>query len=49
MDWNISAEILEYSDSKGEEKWTSVGEMSYFRSYHAVSIIDFDKFKGYCQ
>ena len=42
------AEILEYSVSEGEEKWTRVGEMSKKRARHAVSIIDFDNFKDYC-
>ena len=44
---NAYAEILEYSDSEG--KWISDGEMSKKRKFHAVSIIDFDKFKDYCQ
>ena len=48
-DENTHAEILEYSDSEGEEKLTSVGEMSKKRARHAVSIIDFDNFKDYCQ
>ena len=48
-DWNKYAEILEYSDLKGEEKWTNIGEMSKTRFAHAVSIIDFDKFKDHCQ
>ena len=46
---NYYADILEYSDSDGEERWSNVGEMSKVRYYHAVSIIDFDKFKDYCQ
>ena len=46
---NYYADILEYSDSEVEEKWTKIGEMSKKRAYHAVSIIDFEKFKGYCQ
>ena len=44
--WNDHlAEILEYS----EGEWISVGEMSKKRSYHAVSIIDFDNFRDHCQ
>ena len=42
------ADILEYSDSEGEERWSQVGEMSKGRAWHAVSIIDFDKFKDHC-
>ena len=47
--WNNYADILKYSDSEGEEKWTKVEEMSKKRSKHAVSIIDFDKFKNHFQ
>ena len=47
-DWKSYADILEYSDSEGEEKWSKIGEMAKKRFYHAVSIIDFDKFKDYC-
>lgn len=46
-DRNEYADILEYSDEEG--KWTRVGEMSEKRNFHAVSIIDFNKFKDYCQ
>ena len=45
--WTSYAEILEYSE--GEEKWINDGKMSEKRHSHAVSIIDFDKFKDYCQ
>ena len=43
------ADILEYSDSEGEEKWTRVGKMTQARWYHAVSVIDFVNFKEHCQ
>ena len=46
---NDYADILEYSDSKGKEKWTQIGKMSKILSFHSVSIIDFYKFKDYCQ
>ena len=42
------ADIYEYSDTEGEEKWTKVGEMSKARSYHAISVVDFVNFKD-CQ
>jgi len=44
-------EVLEYSnsDSEGDGEWINIGEMSEKRSYHAASIIDFDKFKDHCQ
>ena len=42
------ADILEYSDSEGEEKWTRVGEMSKNRNWHAVSVVDFVNFKDHC-
>ena len=41
------ADILEYSES--EEGWTTIGQISTERSSHAVSIVDFDNFKDYCQ
>ena len=43
------ADILEFSDSLGEEKWTRVGEMSKTRSQHGVSVVDFGNFKDHCQ
>ena len=43
------ADIYEYSDTEGEEKWTKVGEMSKARSYHAISVVDFVNFKDHCQ
>ena len=45
----IYADILEYLHSEVEEKWSKIEEMSKKRAFHAVSIIDFDKFIGYCQ
>ena len=47
MHFNDYADIMEYSEEGG--KWTRVGEMSKKRGYHAVSIVDFDEFKSYCQ
>ena len=43
------ADIYEYSDTEGEEKWTKVGEMSKARSYHVISVVDFLNFKDHCQ
>ena len=43
------ADILEYSDSEGEEKWTRVGIMSAKRIAHGVSVVDFVNFKDHCQ
>ena len=44
------ADILEYSDSEGEEnKWTKVGEMSQANSYAGVSVVSFDEYKDHCQ
>ena len=43
------ADILEYSDSKGEEKWTKVGEMSKASGFQGVSVVDFVNFKNHCQ
>ena len=47
--WTYYADILEYSDSEAEEKWTRVGEMSKARYFHAVSVVDFVDFKYHCQ
>ena len=44
---NDYAEILEYSELEGEERWIIVGKMKK-RAIHGVSIIDFDNFKDYC-
>ena len=46
-DYEDHADILEYSES--EEGWTTIGQMSTARSQHAVSIVDYDNFKDYCQ
>ena len=46
---DYAADILEYSDSEGEEKWTRVGEMSKNRNWHAVSVVDFVNFNDHCQ
>ena len=43
------SDILQFSDSEGEEKWTKIGEMSPSRAEQAVSIVDMNKFKKYCQ
>ena len=43
------ADILDFSDSEGEEKWTRVGEMSKARGDHGVSVVDFVDFKDHCQ
>ena len=43
------ADIMEYSDSEVEEKWTKVGEMSQSRAASGVSIVNFDEYKTYCQ
>ena len=41
------SDILEYSEV--EEKWTRVGEMSQPRVFGAVSVVNFDEYKKYCQ
>ena len=43
------ADILQFSDSEEEDKWTKVGEMSKPRNNHAVSIVDMNDFKNHCQ
>ena len=44
------ADILEYSDSEGEEKkWTKIGEMSQARADTSVSVVSFDEYKNHCQ
>ena len=43
------ADILEFSDSEGEENWIRVGEMSKARSVHGVSVVDFVNFNDHCQ
>ena len=43
------ADILQFSDSEGEEEWTQVGEMSEPRGGHAVSVVNMKNFKKYCQ
>ena len=43
------ADILQFSDSEEEDKWTKVGEMSKPRANHAVSIVDMNDFKYHCQ
>ena len=43
------ADILEFSDSEEEEKWTKVGEMSRSWDDAGVSVVSFDKYKKYCQ
>ena len=48
-DWTRYADILQFSDSEGEEKWTKVGEMSLSRLGHGVSVVDMNNFKKYCQ
>ena len=42
-------DILEYSKSEGEEKWTKVGEMSQARVNAGVSVVSFEDFKNHCQ
>ena len=46
-DYKYNADILEYSDS--EEKWTRLGELSKFKGFNVVSIVDFVHFKDHCQ
>ena len=48
-DWTRYADILQFSDSEGEEKWTRVGEMSQSRFDHEVSVVDMNNFKKFCQ
>ena len=43
------ADILQFSDSEGEEKWIKVGDMSQPRGGHAVSVVDMKNFKNFCQ
>ena len=45
----LYADILEYSDKEGEEKWTGVGEMSVPRLGAAVSVVSYDDYKNHCQ
>jgi len=30
------------------EKWSTIGTLIDERSYHAVSLVDFNQFKNYC-
>ena len=46
---DYAADILEFSDSLGEEKWTRVGVMSKKRCWHGVSVVDFVNFKDHCK
>ena len=46
-DYSLYADILQFSE--GEEMWTRVGEMSLSRSNHAVTTVNFNDFKKYCQ
>ena len=41
-------DIMQFSDSDGDEKWTKVGEMYNSRISHAVSVVDFKNFEKYC-
>jgi len=49
IDYKSYADILQFSNSKGEEKWSRVGEMSQSRVYHAVSIVNSNDYTESCQ
>lgn len=51
IELNQYVDILQFSDSEGEENWARVGAMSRPRGghAHAVSIINFDNFKDFCR
>ena len=39
-------DVLEFS--VGEQRWNKIGEMSMQRQYHAVSVINYNSIKDYC-
>ena len=41
-------DIMQFSDSKGDEKWIRAGDMYRSRYVHAVSVVDFTNFEKYC-
>lgn len=42
------ADILQFSDSKGDEKWIKVGEMSRSRYGQAASLVNFTNYEQHC-
>ena len=51
IELNEYVDILQFSDSEGEENWARVGAMARSKGghFHAVSIINFENFKDFCR